>query len=255
MSLPELWQFRFSIYPEKARWALDYKAVPHVRRSVLPGPHVLQLMPRFGQKAMPVLCHQGHVLKESASVLEYLERTYPNPPLFPQDPEQRARALEIQKWFDDQVGPAVRRAAFFEWLPHTEYAACRLAHGLPRWQQKLYVAMFPGIRAVMMRDMRINATGAEAGRALAAEALDFVAHRSAKTGYLVGDRFSVADLTAAALLQATCFPPEFPVPVPEPRPEGWKHWAERWESHPGCDYVRRIYRDHRGTSMAIADCT
>ena len=38
---PVLWQLQISHYNEKARWALDYKCVPHVRRSLLPGIHAL----------------------------------------------------------------------------------------------------------------------------------------------------------------------------------------------------------------------
>src|SRR5262245_47535830 len=154
------------MYPEKARWALDYKRVPHIRHSLLPGPHVVQLLPRFGQKAMPILRHEGRVLKSSSAVLGYVEQTWPDPRVYPADPAQQERALEIQKWFDDQIGPAVRRAAFHEFLPHTEYAARRFATGLAEWQQKLYVRAFPVIRAVMTLDMQIDAAGAEAGRAL-----------------------------------------------------------------------------------------
>lgn len=252
MSHPELWQFRFSMYPEKARWALDHKRVPHIRHSLLPGPHVMQLSLRFGQKAMPILRHEGRVLKDSATILEYVERTWPDAPLYPTDPALRTRALEVQKYFDD-IGPAVRRAGFHEWLPHTEYAARRFATGFPEWQQQLYVRAFPGIRVIMALDMRINVADAEAGRALTAKALDFVAHHSAATGYLVGDRFSIADLTAAAILQPTCLPPEYPVVIPEPRPVGWERWLERWRGHAGCDYVRRIYRDHRGVSAALVE--
>ena len=40
----ELWQFRLSMYPEKVRWALDYKGVPHIRHSLLPGPHVMPML-------------------------------------------------------------------------------------------------------------------------------------------------------------------------------------------------------------------
>jgi glutathione S-transferase len=128
----------------------------------------------------------------------------------------------------------------------------RFATGLAEWQQKLYVRAFPGIRVIMILDMQINATGAEAGRALTQEALDFVAQHSAQTGYLVGDRFGIADLTAATILWPTCLPPEYPVAVPEPRPAGWLHWLDRWQNHAGCDYVRRIYREHRGVSAALA---
>lgn len=35
-STPVLWQIKISHYNEKARWALDYKGVPHKRRSPLP---------------------------------------------------------------------------------------------------------------------------------------------------------------------------------------------------------------------------
>ena len=253
MSHPELWQFRFSMYPEKARWALDYKGVRHLRHSVLPGPHAVQLLPRFGQKAMPILRHDSQVLKNSSAVVEYVERTFPDPPLYPADPTQRVRALEIQEWFDDEIGPPLRRATFYDCLPDTEYSARRFAWSEPEWKQKLYVRAFPAIRAIMRLDMHITATSAEEGLARGREALDFVARQAAPTGYLVGDRFSIADLTAATILFCTCFPPEFPVPVPEPRSPGWQRWIERWQGHPGVDYVRRIYRDHRGSSAEVSE--
>lgn len=251
MSDPELWHMHFSMYPEKARWALDYKRVPHIRHAMLPGPHAVQLMTRFGQKSMPILRHDGRVLKDSASVIDYVETVWPDPPLYPDDPVLRQQALEMQAWFDDRIGPGVRRAAFHAWLPHTGYSARRIATGLSEWQQSLYVRAFPAIRAVMMLDMRITAASAEAGRALTREALDFVAVNAGRTGYLVGDRFSVADLTAAAILMPACLPPEFPVDIPEPLPSGWADWLSHWRDHPGCDYVRRMYREHRGVSSAV----
>jgi len=251
MGYPELWQMRLSMYPEKARWALDYKRVPHVRHSLLPGPHAVQLIARFGQKAMPILRHDGNVLKSSVAVLDYVEQTWPDPPLYPQDTALCGQALKIQKWFDEKVGPAVRRACFHEWLPHTKYSARRIATGLSERQQKLYAWAFPAIRAIMMLDMKINAASAEAGCALAQEALDFVAANSQRTGYLVGDQFSVADLTAATILMPTCLPLEYPVEFPRPLPSGWEHWLERWRGHSGCEYVRRIYHAHRGASAAI----
>jgi glutathione S-transferase len=251
MNQPELWQMHFSMYPEKARWALDYKRVPHIRRSLLPGPHVAQLMPRFGQKAMPILRHGSNVLKSSAAILDYVEQTWPDPPLYPQDPAHRKQALDIQQRFDETIGPAVRCAGFYEMLPDTEYSARRIATGLSEWQQKLYVLAFPAVRAIMMIDMHITPDSAEAGRVITQDALDFVANKSEQTGYLVGGQFSVADLSAATILFPTCFPPEFPVDIPRPLPAGWEGWIARWQNHPGCEYVRRIYREHRGERAAI----
>ena len=37
--VPVLWHLKVSNYNEKARWALDYKRIPHVRRAAAPGRH------------------------------------------------------------------------------------------------------------------------------------------------------------------------------------------------------------------------
>lgn len=34
--VPVLWQLQISHYVEKVRWALDYKRIPHIRRSLVP---------------------------------------------------------------------------------------------------------------------------------------------------------------------------------------------------------------------------
>ena len=57
--IPVLWQFTASHYNEKARWALDYKGVPHVRRSLLPGAHAVRIRRMTGQTAVPVLEMNG----------------------------------------------------------------------------------------------------------------------------------------------------------------------------------------------------
>ena len=42
MDIPVLWHIPLSHYNEKVRWALDYKRIPHRRRSLLPmGPRSL----------------------------------------------------------------------------------------------------------------------------------------------------------------------------------------------------------------------
>src|SRR6059058_1859108 len=44
MALPVLWHFTVSHFNEKARWALDFKRVPHVRRALLPGFHFPKIL-------------------------------------------------------------------------------------------------------------------------------------------------------------------------------------------------------------------
>ena len=42
LALPVPWQLHVSHYVEKVRWALDYKRIPHIRRSLLPGLHAVK---------------------------------------------------------------------------------------------------------------------------------------------------------------------------------------------------------------------
>ena len=251
MSVPELFQFRFSHYNEKARWALDYKGVAHVRHSLLPGPHMRPIRRLTGQTTVPVLRDAGEVVAGSAPIIEHLERRAPEPPLYPRDPAARARALDLQRQFDDEVGPAIRRAFFFELLPDTSYAARLFTSGFGGMHPLLYRAVFPGIRIVMRRTMRIDAEGARLGVERTARALDLVAGEAGADGYLAGNRFSVADLAAAALLAPAVMPPECPVAIPEPRSPRLERWLARWSAHPGAQWVRSIYSRHRGDSAEV----
>src|SRR5262249_61091529 len=107
----------------------------------------------------------------------------------------------------------------------------------------------PATRAVMRGDMRGGADGAARGRGRAREALDLIAGTAGTDGYLVGEQFSVADLTAAALLSVTVFPPECPARVPEPRAPGLRSWLARWADHPAIARASRMYARYLGVSV------
>ena len=132
----ELLQFRHSPYNEKARWALDFKQLPHRRRSLLPGPHVGVVKRLTGRTETPVLVHDGGALDGSARILEWLEAKYPTPALLPADAAQRSEALRIQRWFDDDLTPRMRRTVLDALLQQPAMFARVFADGSPalkRW--------------------------------------------------------------------------------------------------------------------------
>ena len=55
-----------------------------------------------------MLVLDGEAIGDSTRIIEALERRYPEPPLYPADPEERRRALEIEDFFDEELGPHVR---------------------------------------------------------------------------------------------------------------------------------------------------
>ena len=102
MTQPVLWHLDISHFNEKARWALDYKRIPHERRSVFPGmqePRARTL--RGGTTTLPVIEIDGKRIGDSTRIIEELERRWPDPPLYPSDPAERRRALELEDFFDE----------------------------------------------------------------------------------------------------------------------------------------------------------
>src|SRR4051812_5719381 len=109
MERPVLWHLKVSPYNEKARWALDFKRLPHVRRAVTPIRHDVVSRLVGGRGTMPVLVVDGRAIGDSSEIIAELERRSPQPPLYPFDPAERARALELEELFDEQLGPYMRR--------------------------------------------------------------------------------------------------------------------------------------------------
>ncbi len=245
---PVLWQYNFSNFNEKARWALDYKGVAHVRHSLLPNmPRALMFSLRG---TLPVLDLDGDRLVDSTRIIDALERRHPQPSLYPADPAERTRALALEEFFDEHAGHELRRAVFYEQRDNPDYVSALLTTGRGPTTRRIYrrlIAM-PGAMTYAKRRYRFYAEDAERSRTKVSQALDRIVAEQGTDGYLVDGRFSVADLTAASLLYPLAWPPELQYAYPAPPDSAvMRSLAE----HPGVAWIAEMYRRHRGTSMEV----
>jgi glutathione S-transferase len=251
-SVPVLWHLEISHYNEKVRWALDYKRVPHIRRSLLPGLHAIKAKRLTGETTTtPVLTLDGRSIGDSTRIIKAIEDRWPEPPLYPEDDGLRRRALELEDYFDEELGPHVRRAAYQELLGRPDLVAPLFTRGRPLAERALFRTAFPALRIVMRRAMQINPEAAEESRAKTVAAIDRLEREISTSGFLVGDSFTVADLTAAALLYPVVLPAEFPYPTVSEVPESAREFLEPLAQRPGADWVREMYRRHRGHSAEV----
>jgi glutathione S-transferase len=248
--VPVLWQFRASHFNEKVRWALDWKGIRHERRSLLPGPHAPVVMWLTGQKSVPVLRLDGETIPDSTRIIAALERKLPAPALYPRDEAARRRALELEEYFDDEIGIHVRRFVFHAVLPDADFTADLMTPDFGTITKRVYRALFPVTRMVMRLDMGIQDEAAVRSRARVDAALDRLEREIQPSGYLAGDAFSVADLTAAALLSPLVNPPEYPYAQPPATP-AVQDIRDHYGRRPSFAWAREMYRRHRGTSAAI----
>ena len=63
---------------------------------------------------LPVLRIDDRAISDSTQIIEALEEAFPDPALYPADPDERERALALEDWFDEELGPYIRRFAFAE---------------------------------------------------------------------------------------------------------------------------------------------
>jgi glutathione S-transferase len=197
----------------------------------------------------PVLKMNGHAIPDSTRIIQALEREYPDPPLYPPDPADRARALELEDHFDEELGPYIRRWLFHQALEEMEpgdFIEGALG-STPRAVKSAMKATAPvGSRLLRMR-YSIDAEGAENARRKTEAAVDRVEAELQPSGYLAGEGFSVADLTAAALLFPLVRPREAPHMIPDPLPESFNELRSQMSSRPGYKWVEEMYRRHRGS--------
>jgi glutathione S-transferase len=245
VSAPVLWQYNFSNFNEKARWALDFKGVSHVRRSLLPGGPRAMAFSRRG--TLPVLDIDGERIEDSTRIIAALEQRFPQPALYPDDPGERAAALQLEEFFDEEAGHELRRAGFYQWRADPRFVSALLTTGRGRATRAFMRAVLPGAMIYARRRYRIYPADAERARAKLTTALDRILAEVKPSGYLVGDGFTVADLTAAALLFPLAMPAELQYRLPE-----LPDWGEltAQAQHPATGWIREMYRRHRGPSPA-----
>ena len=90
----------------------------------------------------------------------------------------------------------------------------------------------------------------EQDRIIVAAALDRIEHARQERAYLVGEAFSVADLTAAALLGVLLQPSEIQYPLQVALPLYLKDYRATLLRHPAAQWAAGIYRLHRGYSAS-----
>jgi glutathione S-transferase len=203
-----LYQLHWSHYVEKVRWALDFKGVeweavevdPFSKREMRHLQCRTTLVPAIHDRTT------GAMLGESSHIIEYLERTYPTPTLFAGD------HMEVRRWMlwlDSTLGLAARRLAYTQIaLENPGYLAGLF---LPKLQGRNLQSRIAGsiIAGVLSRRFRFRHNRKDRVFEQLQECLAFAAQRLRSHGYLVGEQFTAADLTLAALMRPVTVVPYF----------------------------------------------
>ena len=101
--------FRISNYHNKVRIALLEKGVPHEEDENVKPSQQDEVLARSPMGKVPYLQVNGTLIRESGVILEYLEDAYPQKPLLPKDPLERARVRELVVFIELHLELVARR--------------------------------------------------------------------------------------------------------------------------------------------------
>jgi len=101
--MPKIHGANLSPFVRKVRVALAEKGIAYEQDPVIPfgvSDDFKKISP-LGK--IPVYEEDGFFVPDSSVIIDYLEHTHPNPPLYPADPKARARTLFIEEYADTRL--------------------------------------------------------------------------------------------------------------------------------------------------------
>lgn len=236
----------FSHYCEKARWALDVAGVPYEEEGHLPAFHYAATLRAGAKRSVPALVDGKRVIPDSTPIVAYADECKPGC-LYPTNPQDLEDALGIEDALDRSLGPATRRYAYFHLIDRRDLDHI-LTAAVPRWEQLAFKAGRGAAMLFLKRSLKIDAAGAERSRQKIDEAFQNVGGLLGDgRRYLMGDRFSVADLTFAALAAPILAPPQYGAAFPplDAFPAAAQGQLETWRRSPPGQFALRMYAEHR----------
>lgn len=240
-----LYTFSISHFSEKIRWTLGLEGIPFVEVPWTPPFHVRSARRRGGRTTVPVIEAGREHVQDSTRILHWLDAHRGPLSLLPTDAEARREALDIEARFDE-VGSHVIRLAYDYLLPDTESVVRFWTIDATPMQRRALRVAFPLVRPLFRRRLDTRPEQMARSRERLDAGVTFVEERTARGRYLVGDRLSIADVTAAALLSPVACPDEHPVYGSARYRAIVAPLVARWAERPALAWVRAMYRDHRG---------
>lgn len=208
-TLPRLLTFPVSHYCEKARWALEHCGVSYREEPHLPLVH-LRMTRRLGGRSVPLLATSDGVLRDSHAICEWADARSGAHALYPEDPAAARQVRELEAFLDRALGPPVRQWAYGYLLDEPALLRPCFTRGLPGVERMVAPVVLAFVRPMIRRGYGVRREGSAHARSRIDGALATVARRlEAGHRYLVGEAFTAADLTLAALAAPLACPPQY----------------------------------------------
>ncbi len=253
-----------SHYNEKARWGLDYFAQRYHEAGYMPVLHMPavawatrgasdaredRVSTRF---STPVLiCPDGERICDSTRILRYLDLTHRG---------ERASLYaspdcdKLEAYLQSDLGAHSRRLAYFYLLDDTDLMRQAARENVGKVQAQLFRAMLPLGRGLLKKSLKVNEKHALRSRDKVLDTFDCINEMlSDNRPFLLGDRFSAADLSFACMAAPSLLVTRvegYGAHLPSPEEAGGLAYAfaQQLRASPAGAHAMRMFREQRTPS-------
>lgn len=239
----KLYQFPISHYCEKVRWALEYKNIEYKKVNLLPGLHVKKAKKLTSHTSLPILVDDTKIISESSQIISYLDKSFIENSLTPNDQHLKKQALQWEQFADEEIGSDVRRICYHTLLTHPNIITPYFTDGGP-WYGNLYMRVtFPKLSQTMRNLMKLDDTTIIQINQRLTRAIEKAYAHIKDREFFVGESFTRGDLAMASLLAPLCRAKNYGIDWPEKYPEPLHSTIEEYGNK--LDWVHRIYSHYR----------
>ena len=248
----------FSNYNDKARWALQRCGVAFHEERYMPGfssgavafatrgrgGKADRVSTRFSTPFM--ICEDGSYLSDSTDIARFASSHLPQGEgLFPD-----ARVDELVERFSARLGPYTRLVAYYHALRHDGLLEKLAARNVGPSQARWFRAVYPLGKRALTRSLGLSAPRAQRAMDRIDEEVEFAMSTRGQSPYLLGDRFTAADLTFSAMLAPAILvsPAEGyggALPDLDELDDEAQRLVARYRGAPAGQFALRMYRDER----------
>lgn len=243
-----------SHYCEKTRWAIERLGLTYHEERHLQGFHYPRTYWVSRNLKVPVLIDSERIIVDSTAILKHLDGYTPPPlRLYPGNTAKRRHVEALEDLFDEALGVESRRWFYFHCLPERR-AALRIAgQGTPWIERALAPMIYPVMRRFASWRLQISsqavAEGLERSRQVVQRTDILLADGRP---FLVGGRFSAADLTLACMMAPFLLPGEYGIRLPTlaELPAAMRSTVREFRETVTGEYVLWLFRNHRRRVVA-----
>jgi len=241
-----------SHYCEKARWGLDWTGLPYQEEPHAPLFHRLATRRNDG-RTVPILVCGAHRFIDSTDILVHADVTMGGNLLYPQDVALRREVDALEERFDTELGPHARRWVYAQLMSRPALLRSVWSHAASRFEASLLPLVTPLVRHLVRAAYKITPEKAQQSLERVRAVFQEVDERL-RDGrrFLVGDRFTAADLTFAALAAPVLLPAECRAahPALEAVPSAMREEIVRLRDAAAGRFALRVYSQQRASRHA-----